>query len=108
MAGVTIRFNNICREANNIATKASVNQHVYNIAIDGLQKTLMNVELALKNMTFEDQFEAEKLEDTSQLLKLILDPPVKNHNGRPKKLKSFLDKKGKGKIKSTKRRSSKQ
>ncbi|KAF9589983.1 hypothetical protein IFM89_029720 [Coptis chinensis] len=90
----------------NIASKASPCGEVYNVAIKGMERTLREVEDALKNMALNsDQVHgersgSERKGETSAtctpfgIQKSLLDPPVRRGRGRPsrKRIESGADK----------------
>lgn len=92
---MTLRYTNLCREAINISAKAAVKNEVYDIALNGFQRLLKEVEIALKNVSLDvvgQIKEGENLQNCSSSSLPLLDPQIKKHKGRSKKLKSYLDK----------------
>ncbi|KAF9615216.1 hypothetical protein IFM89_022478, partial [Coptis chinensis] len=93
-------FSSLCFEVVNIATKGATSIEVYKVAMSGFHQVLKEVESTMKNMRISSLNHIESgLNDSQKCLKScmdkakpLVDPPILNHKGRPKKIPSWQDK----------------
>ncbi|GAB4861503.1 hypothetical protein Ancab_036699 [Ancistrocladus abbreviatus] len=92
----------------NIDSKAVANNEAYEVALNGLDRTLKEVELILKNLPLSFAVEIDETvqqDGNSNLLRPLGDPTKMRHKGRTKRLKSFLDNPKKRRVGKTGRKS---
>ncbi|GAB4861508.1 hypothetical protein Ancab_036703 [Ancistrocladus abbreviatus] len=86
------------------------NNEAYEVALNGLDRTLKEVELILKNLPLSFAVEIDETvqqDGNSNLLRPLGDPTKMRHKGRTKRLKSFLDNPKKTRVGKTGRKSGK-